>query len=199
MPPLPPLQPLPQQVLTPFSVIGSTDVLDRRASSVFSSHSLPIRPASMSFSSSVSASTSSSNADSAMASIFSVRAAIDSSETMDASAPPHENDSSSSSSGNETISPPKLFMVDNGEDQISAFRPSTIDQLATLSERSVAMHLYRAYQSVLACQEAMWEELKDRLRNRRDELKPFGWDDDEELEELQSRSKFERLIERYRG
>jgi hypothetical protein len=61
------------------------------------------------------------------------------------------------------------------------------------------MNLYRAYHNVLACQEAMWEELKDRLRNKKDQLKQFGWDDDEELEELQSRSKFERIIERYRG
>jgi len=60
------------------------------------------------------------------------------------------------------------------------------------------MHLYRSYQSVLACQEAMWEELKDRIRNRKHELLPFGWDDDEELEELQNRKKFERLVERYR-
>ena len=43
----------------------------------------------------------------------------------------------------------------------------------------------------------MWEELKDRIRNKKDELVAFGWDDDEELEELQSRKKFEKLIERY--
>lgn len=61
------------------------------------------------------------------------------------------------------------------------------------------MHLYRAYQNVLACQEAMWEELKDRIRNKKDELKQYGWEDDEELEELQSRKKFERLVERYQG
>jgi len=59
------------------------------------------------------------------------------------------------------------------------------------------MQLYRSYQSVLACQEAMWEELKDRIRNKKDELVAFGWEDDEELEELQSRKKFEKLIERY--
>jgi len=44
----------------------------------------------------------------------------------------------------------------------------------------------------------MWEELDDRIRNRKEELLPFGWSDDEELEELQNRTKFERLIERYR-
>jgi hypothetical protein len=81
----------------------------------------------------------------------------------------------------------------------SAQALAPIDQLSALNERSLAMHLYRSYQNVLACQEAMWEELKYRIRNRKDELKRYGWDDDEELEELQSRKKFERLIERYRG
>lgn len=72
------------------------------------------------------------------------------------------------------------------------------DQLQTLSERALAMNMYRSYQVVLACQEEMWEELKDRVWNRKEELKPFGWDDDEELEELQGRTKFELLCERYR-
>lgn len=44
----------------------------------------------------------------------------------------------------------------------------------------------------------MWEELKDRVRNRKHELSPYGWDDDDELEELQSRTKFEKLIERFK-
>lgn len=44
----------------------------------------------------------------------------------------------------------------------------------------------------------MWEELKDRLRNRRHELSPYGWDDDDELEELQNRNKFEKLIDRFK-
>ena len=74
-----------------------------------------------------------------------------------------------------------------------------MEQILDLSKRSLAMHLYRNYQAVLACQEAMWEELKDRIRNKRDGLLLFGWDDDEELEELQSRKKFEKLIERYRS
>lgn len=85
------------------------------------------------------------------------------------------------------------------ESEIAALPPSLfpIGQLEALSERSLAMQLYRSYQSVLACQEAMWDELKDRIRNRKEELLPFGWDDDEELEELQSRKKFEVLISRY--
>jgi len=74
-----------------------------------------------------------------------------------------------------------------------------MEQILDLSQRSLAMHLYRNYQAVLACQEAMWEELKDRIRNKKDKLLLFGWEDDEELEELQSRKKFEKLIERYRS
>lgn len=72
------------------------------------------------------------------------------------------------------------------------------EELHKLSNRYLAMQLYRSCQYVLGCQEAMWEELKDRLRNRREELSPYGWDDDDELEELQSRTKFEKLIERFK-
>lgn len=78
--------------------------------------------------------------------------------------------------------------------------PGKSQKMGSLSERSQAMQLYSSYQLVLACQEAMWEELKDRIRNRREELVRFGWDDDEELEELsESRKKFEKLIERYQS
>lgn len=66
-----------------------------------------------------------------------------------------------------------------------------------MSERSLAMHLYRTVQTILAGQEAMWDELKDRLRNRREELIPFGWDEDE-LSELQNRLRFEKLIQRFK-
>jgi hypothetical protein len=100
--------------------------------------------------------------------------------------------------------PLKCFMLDSpltGGD-ITSLPPGSLfpmEQLLQLSRRSLAMHLYRNYQAVLACQEAIWEELKDRIRNKKNELVPFGWNDDEELEELQSRKKFERLIERYRS
>jgi hypothetical protein len=72
-------------------------------------------------------------------------------------------------------------------------------ELMALAPETMATQLYRAYSGVLACQEAMWEELKDRLRNRPEELRALGWDDDEELEELQGRrKKFETLLQRYR-
>lgn len=94
---------------------------------------------------------------------------------------------------------PNRFIID--EDQTSTkFMALHTQNMINLSERSLAMQLYSSYQSVLACQEAMWEELKDRIRNRREELGHFGWDDDEELEEFpESRKKFEKLIERYKS
>jgi hypothetical protein len=92
--------------------------------------------------------------------------------------------------------PGKLFFTDCVKNDDNPLLDTK--QLFNLSERSLAMHLYRSYVTVLACEEAMWEEMSDRLRNRREELRPFGWDDDDELEELHSRKRFERLIERYR-
>jgi len=71
----------------------------------------------------------------------------------------------------------------------------TVDKL---NESTLAMQLYWSYQSVLACQESMWEELVDRMRNRPGELKELGWESDPELNELESRAKFEVLIERYK-
>jgi hypothetical protein len=77
--------------------------------------------------------------------------------------------------------------------------PDAEVQYSGFSQRSLAMHLYRGYQNVLACQEAMWEELNDRVRNRKEQLVEYGWEDDEDLEDLQGRKKFEKLIERYKG
>lgn len=71
-------------------------------------------------------------------------------------------------------------------------------EIDKLSERSLAMQLYWSYQSVLACQEAMYEELLDRTRNRTGQLTECGWDTDQELSELESRTKFEILVDRYK-
>ncbi|KAK0246253.1 hypothetical protein EDD85DRAFT_803611 [Armillaria nabsnona] len=106
---------------------------------------------------------------------------------------------------NQITAPPPPFipyMLDTSSTEttaVASIPPSLFpeERLSSLSVRSLAMHLYRAYQSVLACREALWEELNDRLRNRKDELKPFGWEDDEDWEELQTRRKFEILVERY--
>jgi len=73
-----------------------------------------------------------------------------------------------------------------------------LEEFSKLSESSLAMQLYWSYQSVLACQESMWEELVDRMRNRPTELRELGWENDFELNELESRAKFEVLLERYK-
>lgn len=74
-----------------------------------------------------------------------------------------------------------------------------VEQLERLDERSLAMHLYRSFQSILANQESMWEELVHWIRERKEALSEFGWEDDDELEELASRKKFERLIDRFKS
>jgi hypothetical protein len=71
--------------------------------------------------------------------------------------------------------------------------------LNELSERSLAMHLFRSFQNVMSSQESMWEELKDWVRNKRDVLKELAWEDDGDLEEPNIRRKFEKLLERYQG
>ncbi|KAF8167609.1 S-adenosyl-L-methionine-dependent methyltransferase [Crassisporium funariophilum] len=203
MPPLPPILPLPPQITTSYIVEPSSDILDARASTVISPTHQSSRPMSLSFSSSMSSTTVSATP----------KSSFSSSRPRTSSAPFSYGGESSFSSFNMSVTngpspidvttlPLKRFMFDvsTSESDLDALPPSLFprEQLANLTDRSLAMHLYRSYQYVLACQEAMWEELKDRIRNRKHELLPFGWDDDEELEELQSRKKFERLVERYR-
>ncbi|KAJ7170037.1 hypothetical protein C8R46DRAFT_1090916 [Mycena filopes] len=198
MPPLPPLQPLPPQIITSYVIDPNSDTLDSRTSTVFASPN-DVRPTSLSFSS---MSTTSTGGSSQLSSMFTTgRRKSSSVSTYDSPNTPFIVP-------NGTPDPPKTpapfrrFVLDIGMDgEEPATLPDRIpirNQLTRLNDRSLAMHLYRSYQIVLACQEEMWEELKDRIRNRKDELKPFGWDDDEELEELQSRKKFELLIDRYR-
>ncbi|KAF7964764.1 hypothetical protein HWV62_3146 [Athelia sp. TMB] len=71
-----------------------------------------------------------------------------------------------------------------------------IERLNKLSERSLSMHLFRAFQNVMATQEAMWDELKDWLRNKPDRVKALGWEDEGE-EGPEIRWKFEALLETY--
>jgi len=53
---------------------------------------------------------------------------------------------------------------------------------AELNDRSLALHLNTAYQRILACKEAMWDELVRRVLTRRrggpDLLHGLGWDDE---------------------
>ena len=73
-----------------------------------------------------------------------------------------------------------------------------LEDVDKLNESTLAMQLYWSYQSVLACQESMWEELADRMRNRASELRELGWESDPELNELDSRARFDVLVERYK-
>ena len=204
MPPLPPIQPIPQQLSSNYSLKIVSDASDPQALSMcVSSPPSRTRPASLSVSSTVSESTTAqSNGDdlSQCSSIYrnhadSFSTAVEKALVPAPPPPPGLN---------ETISPPRPFVyvgtpADSDESKHTIAQWSLLSQLQLLSERSLAMHLHRAYHDILACQEAMWEELKDRLRNKKDQLKHFGWDDDEELEELQNRKRFELLIERFRG
>ncbi|KAJ7631054.1 S-adenosyl-L-methionine-dependent methyltransferase [Roridomyces roridus] len=197
MPPIPPLQPLPPQIITSYVIDPNSDTLDSRTSTVFASPN-EVRPTSLSFSS-----VSTSTADSSrLSSMFTgTRRKSSSVSTYDS---PEDSSlfTKPSSDPPKSPSPFKSFVLDGGMDDeepaMSPYRIQMRNNLNLFNERALAMHLYRSYQVVLACQEEMWEELKDRIRNRKAELKPFGWDDDEELEELQSRKKFELLVDRYR-
>lgn len=205
MPPLAPIRALPPQIGTSYAPELSSDHLDSRKSNMMSPQPPVSRPVSLSFSS-----FSAFSATSAATFVNSIHGRPrTSSEPF---APPI--DQASVISGTSTLLEepqditsrplPHLYTLD--DESVSSYKgvnklPSIAfhrQQVGTLSERSLAMQLHRSYQTVLAAEDAMWEELKDRIRNRRDELVPFGWDDDEELEELQSRKKFEKLIERYR-
>ncbi|KAF9015642.1 S-adenosyl-L-methionine-dependent methyltransferase [Cyathus striatus] len=200
MPPFPPFPPLPPQLVTMYTIEPSIDTESRPTSIISSSPSS--RPLSLSFSSALSSLVS--NESSALSSRTRSMSLSTSSTLIDRI---WYSDTASTVDGETTPrrsspQPFKHFMLDGSlsESEMAALPPHLfpVQQLESLTERSLAMHLYRSYQSVLACQEGMWEELKDRIRNRREELVSFGWDDDEELEELQNRKRFETLIERYR-
>ncbi|KAF7303242.1 UBIQUITIN-CONJUGAT-2 domain-containing protein [Mycena kentingensis (nom. inval.)] len=198
MPPVPPLQPLPPQIITSYVIDPNSDTLDSRTSTVFASPN-EVRATSLSFSSST---TESSQASSMFTG---TRRKSSSVSTYDSpSSGPNEAPDGIPDGPPKPPAPPRTYTLDMAGDTAeepsspSASRKLLRKQLGALNERSLAMHLYRSYQLVIACQEEMWEELKDRLRNRKDELKPFGWEDDEELEELQNRKKFELLVDRYR-
>ena len=94
--------------------------------------------------------------------------------------------------------PFKKFIIDDENEQVGwPHSLIPLDRLRALSERSLAMQLYRSCQTVFACQEAMWDELVFRLSNRKEELFRFGWKD-QELEALHARQKFEKLMEQFR-
>ncbi|KAG6910523.1 hypothetical protein DXG01_009942 [Tephrocybe rancida] len=195
--PIPPPRSLPPTSANSYSIGLSQDTIKSQAPPIIP---FPInRPTSLSFSSTTSASTTLTR-DSNNPSVFSMGPRTTSASFSSTYETP--DTSGTFESGQSNREPFERFLLDGSlsESEIAALPRSLfpVEQLQSLSERSLAMHLYRSYQSILACQEAMWEELNDRILNRREELTPFGWDDDEDLEELKNRKKFERLVERYR-
>jgi hypothetical protein len=201
------MRPLPPQIATFYDVEPGPELQDSQSSMINSPTYQPAhRPSSLSFSSSIS---------SAMNWTTSSKGSTIGSRPRTASAPlSYNGENTYSFFGNLSLTGTPLandnttqsrerFILDKSATEYDAGTPPQVlfplDRLASLSDRSLAMHLYRSYQSVLACEEAMWEELKDRILNRKDELLQFGWDDDEDLEELESRKKFERLVDRYRS
>ncbi|KAF8346913.1 S-adenosyl-L-methionine-dependent methyltransferase [Amanita rubescens] len=94
--------------------------------------------------------------------------------------------------------PFKKFIIDDEKENKWPHSLIPLDRLDALNERSLSMQLYKSYQTVLACQEAMWDELMFRLSNKKDELSLLGWND-KELGELHARQKFEMLLGRFRS
>lgn len=201
VPPFPPPMPLPNQKHPP-----SFSLADSSASRPDELSQPPTRPASSSFSSLVTSNSSSPLLTHPGTSQTSFASSIFPDGRVLPEALRRELSASSSQSGDSTPPANKRPTSDfvSSTDSTSIGSHTELiphDKLAQrLTDHTLAIHLYRAYQGVLACQESMWEELKDRIRNRKDSLQAFGWEDDEELEGLKlSRQKFERLVERYQS
>ncbi|KAJ3829833.1 hypothetical protein F5880DRAFT_1519593 [Lentinula raphanica] len=203
MPPLPPLQPLSPRLTSTYAGPSSLD-LEQRASvsDTASSTSPSTRPISVSFSSALSKESSSSNSESSLGSRERSHSSPFSFKESEVRTSLAANDSDVHCEDVPSPHSRELYALEaNGlADKTTPRLPLvSIERLNSLNERSLAMHLHRAYNYVLGCQDALWEELKDRIRNRQEELAPFGWEDEEEFEEVQNRKKFERLLDRYRS
>lgn len=214
MPALPPLQALPQP-LPPNALLMEASLSSDRSETTSQPHAplTPVtpRPFAVSFSSTNSSATSKS-ASSGESSLFSnmESSTLSCPTTSPADCSPHLptlscDTTNSLSSETETAHVMKkpLYIVDSSAAESTSMGVAAsqslipLDEIDKLSERSLAMQLYWSYQSVLGCQEAMYEELLDRTRNRTGQLTECGWDTDLELSELESRTKFEILVDRY--
>ncbi|KAH7927288.1 hypothetical protein BV22DRAFT_1032037 [Leucogyrophana mollusca] len=223
MPPLPPLQPLPQP-LPPSALLMNDSDRSVDSDSKVESKPQPIplidgpptpRPFSVSFSSTDSSATmnSSSTGESSLFSIghatsdttltFPSYNTPECGQTRTSSPSPSAISHTTTSESSHVVKTP-LYILDSSaaESTLMGVAPSQslipLEELDRLNETSLSMQLYWSYQSVLACQESMWEELVDRMRNREEDLRALGWESDQELGELHSRTKFEVLIERYK-
>lgn len=184
MPPIPPPQPLPPTPVS-YNILSLADEKSLKSSSTVSRG----RPAGLSFTSTRSTSTNDT--------LF-TRPRTDSVSSV------FEDDAKSDSAGDlpsasKTGGPQKRFYLENSIGGTAAASiPSQlfpVERLESLSERSLAMHLFRSYQTVLSCREALWGVLSSRINNNSKELEKYGWvmstDQDQNMES------FERLLTRY--
>ncbi|KAH7886106.1 hypothetical protein F5I97DRAFT_2025859 [Phlebopus sp. FC_14] len=209
MPALPPLQALPQSLPPNASLTGDSDRSDADSQPTPTPEVPPTpRAISVSFSSTDSIRTSNSASTGKSSPSDRSYAVSDTSTHLRSSvgecSSPASTSPGSSLKTARTVKRP-LCIVDSSTAEITTGAGSNtshslipLDEIDKLNETSLAMQLYRSYQSVLACQESMWEELVDKMRNRVEELREYGWESDQELGELDSRTKFEVLVDRYK-
>ncbi|KAI0785068.1 hypothetical protein C8Q75DRAFT_343810 [Abortiporus biennis] len=95
-----------------------------------------------------------------------------------------------------SYAPSELTTVIGHDDSVLGLFP--FEELSALDPHSLYMQLYRAVGVVLAVKEAMWDELKQKLKDEKGSLQAYGWDDQGYLEDV-SRQKFDALVERYKG
>lgn len=209
MPSLPPLQALPQP-LPPNALLLEASFSPDRTDLTSPPQAPASRTPAVSFSSTHSSATSKSTS-SGESSLFSKTdgssfTPLTTSPTdISPHSPAHSCDTADTlSSETAHVVKKPLYIVDSSAAESTSIgvAPShslvSLDEIDKLNERSLAMQLHYSYQSVLGCQEAMYEELLDRTRNRTGELAAFGWETDQDLSELESRTKFEILIDRYK-
>lgn len=200
MPTLAPPPPLPTQVVASYVIEPNSDTLEKRFSTFSPSSSIASRPPSYSFSSTSSRSSVPSRRPRTASATFSSSLRSRSSTNATTPPPPTPEEDKSVEEGMLSEAQFKPYMVRGAaSDESASLGPLfSADRLTALSERTLAMHLYRSFQTVLACQEAMYEQLKYQMRQNPAELAALGWEGDAELEGLETRQRFEKLINRFK-
>lgn len=201
MPILAPLPALPTQIVTSYVIEPNSDTLEKRFSTFSPSTSIATRPPSYSFSSTSSRSSAPSKRPRTASATFSssFRSRASTSATTPSPPTPEEEQPCEETTPSEPQFKPFMIRGAANDDSVSPGSLFPVERLISLSERTLAMHLYRSFQTVLACQEVMYEELKFRIRSSPSELAALGWESDAELEGLETRQRFQKLVERFRS
>ncbi|KAI0361391.1 hypothetical protein OH77DRAFT_1516362 [Trametes cingulata] len=115
----------------------------------------------------------------------------------------HTGSHSSSHSASRASRRPSVMLFASSEESTSVGGEHAIDlvpfdSLQSQGEHAQFMHLYRAVTFVLSTKEAMWEELLARVEARDEELKRFGWRE-EDYSEQASRARFELAVDQYQS